>query len=140
MLVRTKTKKQAEEARKIFAHVYCEEERGLSQTLDFYKGLYDMVFLDADKVKTHYKQVADCDINQDGAINSTDVVTIYNRIINGSINKHNGYEYVDMGFPGDNYALWATCNLRALTPECVGDYYAWGENMLLSYSPLSYQD
>lgn len=135
-IVHTKTLKQAEEAKKIFTHVYCEEDKDklekTSLELDYYKRLYEMVFLDADKVKTHYKQVADCDINQDGAINSTDVVTIYNRIINGSINKHNGYEYVDMGLPGDNYALWATCNLRALTPECVGDYYAWGENMLLS--------
>lgn len=133
VIVHTKTLKQAEEARKIFTHVYCEEENGNTDALTYYKGLFNMKVTDDNKVLGHYKVLSDCDVNQDGAINAADVVTIYNRIINGSSNMHNGYEYVDMGFPGDNNVLWATCNIGASTPECVGDYFAWGDNVLLSY-------
>lgn len=44
---------------------------------------------------------------------------------NGSENKINGHEYVDLGLPSG--ILWATCNIGADTPEGYGDYFAWGE-------------
>ncbi len=42
-----------------------------------------------------------------------------------SHNKHNGYEYVDLGLPSG--LKWATCNIGAYSPEEYGNYYAWGE-------------
>ena len=38
---------------------------------------------------------------------------------------YNGHEYVDLGLPSG--LKWASCNVRALTPEEYGDYFAWGE-------------
>ncbi len=43
----------------------------------------------------------------------------------GKHNKHNGYEYVDLGLPSG--VKWATCNIGAYSPEEYGNYYAWGE-------------
>ena len=37
--------------------------------------------------------------------------------------KHNGYEYVDLGLS----VKWATCNVGATSPEDYGDYFSWGE-------------
>jgi hypothetical protein len=36
-----------------------------------------------------------------------------------------GHEYVDLGLPSGTF--WATCNVGAETPECEGNFYAWGE-------------
>ena len=36
---------------------------------------------------------------------------------------HNGHEFVDLGLS----VKWATCNVGAIAPENVGNYYAWGE-------------
>jgi hypothetical protein len=33
--------------------------------------------------------------------------------------------WVDLGLPSGT--LWATCNVGADSPECYGDYFAWGE-------------
>ncbi|MBQ8761591.1 MAG: hypothetical protein IJZ06_09275 [Bacteroidales bacterium] len=41
---------------------------------------------------------------------------------NGEID---GHEYVDLGLPSG--LKWATCNVGADSPECCGDYFAWGE-------------
>lgn len=65
------------------------------------------------------------DVNLDGAVNSADVVTIYNNITNGSNPTMSGEPYVDLGLPSG--ILWATCNLGANTPEGCGDYFAWAE-------------
>ena len=43
-------------------------------------------------------------------------------------NKHNGYEYVDLGLS----VKWATCNVGASSPEDYGDYFAWGETTIKS--------
>lgn len=43
----------------------------------------------------------------------------------GEIGSINGYEYVDLGLPSG--IKWATCNVGAISPYDVGDYYAWGE-------------
>lgn len=39
--------------------------------------------------------------------------------------SYNGHDYVDLGLPSGT--LWATSNVGADTPECVGDIFAWGE-------------
>ena len=36
-----------------------------------------------------------------------------------------GHYFVDLGLPSGT--KWATCNVGADTPECFGDYFAWGE-------------
>ena len=36
-----------------------------------------------------------------------------------------GHYYVDLGLPSG--VKWATCNVRASSPEDYGDYFAWGE-------------
>ena len=48
-------------------------------------------------------------------------------MVSCSDNKHNGYEYVDLGLPSG--VKWATCNIGATSPEEYGDYFAWGEMM-----------
>ncbi len=37
----------------------------------------------------------------------------------------NGHDWVDLGLPSGT--RWATCNVGSTTPECYGDYFAWGE-------------
>lgn len=45
-----------------------------------------------------------------------------------------GYQYVDLGLPSG--IRWATHNVGAASPECYGDYYAWGElNPKNAYTP-----
>ena len=41
----------------------------------------------------------------------------------GGNEKHQGYEYVDLGLS----VKWATCNVGASSPEGYGEYFAWGE-------------
>lgn len=36
-----------------------------------------------------------------------------------------GHDYVDLGLP--SRIMWATCNIGALKPYELGDYFAWGE-------------
>lgn len=54
-------------------------------------------------------------------------ISKYNEEVNDTPNlipnKHNGYEYVDLGLS----VKWATCNVGASKPEDYGDYFAWGE-------------
>lgn len=69
-------------------------------------------------------QAQNGDVNLDGAVNVTDVVTIYNNIINGTeMPTKSGQPYVDLGLPSG--LKWATCNLGATTPEGYGDYFSW---------------
>lgn len=46
----------------------------------------------------------------------------------GGLNDH---DYVDLGLPSGT--LWATCNFGAGSPECFGDYFAWGETETKGY-------
>ena len=64
------------------------------------------------------------DINQDGQINVTDVVSLYNNII-GGVPTYKNHEYVDLGLP--SHTMWATCNAGAYTPTDAGDFFAWYE-------------
>lgn len=76
--------------------------------------------------RLRYNATSQGDVNMDSKVNSTDVVTIYNKIINGTgTTTYDGHEYVDLGLPSGK--LWATCNLGADTPEGYGDYFAWAD-------------
>lgn len=131
VIIRTKTKKQAELARTVFENVYCDEEKDNHTTLTYYKGLFDFQYIENTDLVKHNKKLAGCDVNEDSQVNSADIVTIYNRIIDGAVNTYRGQEYVDMGT--GNGVLWATCNLGATSPEIIGDYFAWGDNGFMSY-------
>jgi len=72
------------------------------------------------------KTVNKADVNGDGSLNATDVVTVYNTIINGvATGTFLSHEYVDLGLPSGK--LWATCDLGAEAPEAYGDLFSWGE-------------
>lgn len=73
-----------------------------------------------------FKQLESADLNGDGMVNATDVVTLYNIIIGGKPNAIQGHEYVDLGLPSGT--LWATCNVGSLVPEGYGDYLSWLES------------
>lgn len=45
-----------------------------------------------------------------------------NQMCSGQIG---GHDYVDLGLP--SRIMWATCNIGALKPYELGDYFAWGE-------------
>ncbi len=82
--------------------------------------------LDAELLAKHYRKTASADVNEDGTVNSADVVSIYNRIAFGSgTPMADGKEYVDLGLPSKT--LWATCNVGASVPESFGDFYAFRE-------------
>ncbi|MBR5983718.1 MAG: S8 family serine peptidase [Bacteroidales bacterium] len=50
----------------------------------------------------------------------------------------NGHEWVDLGLPSGT--LWASSNIGASTPECYGDYFAWGETKIkYIYNPNTYK-
>ncbi|MBR0452858.1 MAG: InlB B-repeat-containing protein [Bacteroidales bacterium] len=57
-------------------------------------------------------------------ITLTEDVTLYAQwaLANG---EENGYGYVDLGLPSGT--KWAIYNVGATSPECYGDYFAWGE-------------
>lgn len=80
-------------------------------------------------VTATYAGISPTDINNDKIINSADVVSVYNYILNGE-NNYNGHAYVDLGLPSGT--LWATCNVGAVVPEAWGDLYCYGENMPFS--------
>lgn len=138
-VVFTNSTEIAAEARKRFSRVYCPEdvektEQDLAKaqkSTDYYNGSRDLYFNEDQNLQTYYKNLQNADVNLDGQLNSADVVMVYNKIIDGQTNSHNNHEYVDLGLPSGT--LWATCNLGATTPEQVGDYFAWGENILVSY-------
>ncbi len=46
-----------------------------------------------------------------------------------SIGEEKGQTWVDLGLPSG--IKWASCNVRATTPENYGNYNAWGENEIL---------
>lgn len=54
--------------------------------------------------------------------NSAPVESISKKEDSDDVQNHN---YVDLGLPSGT--LWATCNVGAITPECYGNYFAWGE-------------
>ena len=59
-----------------------------------------------------------CDVNGDGVVNTSDITSLVNVILNPPT-------CVDLGLPGG--VLWATCNVGAESPEESGLYFAWGE-------------
>lgn len=79
-----------------------------------------------------YKSLNSADVNNDGTTNTADVVSVYNYISDGSsTGSYGDVEYVDLELPSG--IKWATCNLGAQTPESTGDYYAYGEQVGISY-------
>lgn len=90
-----------------------------------------------DKTLTYFKEkysdTSGADVNEDGAVNSADVVTVYNTIINGIRNPQQiaSHTYADLGLPSGT--KWATMNLGAQYPEDMGDYYAYNEKDGYSY-------
>ena len=89
-----------------------------------------------DKTLTYFKEkysdTSGADVNEDGAVNTTDVVTVYNTIINGKNPQQiASYPYADLGLPSGT--KWATMNLGAQYPEDMGDYYAYNEKNGYSY-------
>lgn len=72
------------------------------------------------------------DINEDGAVDISDVVELVNIILNGSNiqsyltcpDDHHPH-LIDLGLPSGT--KWACCNVGAESPEDYGGYYAWGE-------------
>ena len=81
------------------------------------------------------------DANGDGSLDISDVVTIVNRVLEGSPtsyrlcpdNKHP--HLIDLGLPSGT--LWSCCNVDAKTPQDYGGYYAWGETKTKSQYDLS---
>ena len=69
------------------------------------------------------------DINGDGAVDISDVVSLVNLILNGGTTltcpDDNHPHAVDLGLPSGT--KWACCNVDAPTPEGYGGYFAWGE-------------
>ena len=68
------------------------------------------------------------DVNLDGAVNISDVTCIVSYIMKGYWPDDpvtGEHEWVDLGLPSGT--LWATCNIGASSPEEYGDYFAWGE-------------
>ncbi len=69
------------------------------------------------------------DVNGDGAVDISDVVSLVNLILNGGTTltcpDNNHPHAVDLGLPSGT--KWACCNVDAPTPEGYGGYFAWGE-------------
>ena len=77
------------------------------------------------------------DVNQDGAINVTDIACLANKILgvqNPGEEQTPFYlkcpddhhpHMIDLGLPSGT--KWACCNVDADKPEAYGGYYAWGE-------------
>lgn len=96
------------------------------EVVNYYVNRLNILKKDATSLSNHYEKGSDADVNEDGTVNSTDVVSVYNRITNGEPNVINGQKYVDLGLPSG--ILWAACNVGAQSPEGYGDYFAWGES------------
>ena len=78
------------------------------------------------------------DVDQDGAVNISDVTCLIDYLLSGSwpdepVAPPDEHEWVDLGLPSGT--LWATCNIGATAPEEYGDYFAWGET-----EPKDYYD
>lgn len=72
------------------------------------------------------------DVNEDGAVDISDVVALVNIILNGSggqsyLNCPDNHHphMIDLGLPSGT--KWACCNVGATAPQGDGGYYAWGE-------------
>ena len=74
------------------------------------------------------KGIEQGDVNLDGSVNISDVTCIVSYIMKGYWPDEpvtGEHEWVDLGLPSGT--LWATCNIGASSPEEYGDYFAWGE-------------
>ena len=56
-------------------------------------------------------------------VNLEEIGLEYFEIDYSTVSEENGYEYIDLGLS----VKWAICNLGAITPDKLGDFYAWGE-------------
>ena len=71
------------------------------------------------------------DVNGDGSLDISDVVTIVNRVLEGnsvsyqSCPDNHHPHLIDLGLPSGT--LWSCCNVDAKKPQDEGGYYAWGE-------------
>ena len=84
------------------------------------------------------KGVLEGDVDQDGAVNISDVTSLIDYLLKGSWPD-------EPVTPPDTHeyvdlglpsgTLWATCNVGASSPEEYGDYFAWGET-----EPKDYYD
>ena len=75
---------------------------------------------------TGYSQVNRYDVNNDGSVNSADVVAVYNHIIYGMTCPNANHPHaIDLGLPSGT--KWSCCNIGSDLPEQYGGFYAWGE-------------
>ena len=73
-----------------------------------------------------FSQLDRYDVNNDGKVNTADVVSIYNYIIDGfTCPDANHPHAIDLGLPSGTQ--WACCNVGADIPVGYGGLYAWGE-------------
>ena len=91
------------------------------------------------------------DVNNDGSVDISDVVTLVNMILNGTgtgsddnlqayltCPDENHPHLIDLGLPSGT--KWACCNVGAANPEDYGGYFAWGETYEKSvYNEITYQ-
>ena len=84
-------------------------------------------------VTIHAQSVYKGDLNNDGILTITDVMTLVNWILCGVPTQQ-----IDSVCPDDNHphtidlalpsgTLWSCCNIDATAPEMYGGYYSWGE-------------
>lgn len=121
----TATEKNTAEIFESYNKKYVDNNNS-QEALTYYSNRFSLLQKDASNLRSHYDMTSVADVNEDGKVNSTDVVSIYNRIINGKTNIYNGQKYVDLGLPSGT--LWAAYNVGAQSPEGYGDYFAWGES------------
>lgn len=91
----------------------------------YHKDVIQMVSHDKDLVGEHYQHSSKADVDENGKVNSADVVKVYNHIQIGTPNEYNGHQYVNLGLPSG--IMWASCNVGAPVPEALGDYYAYND-------------
>jgi len=132
--------------------VYTTEGKKLGNTMAdkvYYGCIYDKTKLESgiyesekNALLMRYEATSGADVNEDGKVNATDVVAVYNTIINGeevkATNTYAGQKYVDLGLTSGN--LWAECNVGANVREGYGDYFAWGDQKsLMKNSKSTYE-
>lgn len=70
-------------------------------------------------------QVFRYDVNKDGNVNITDVMSVVDYVLHKNNDTEFKGEAVDLGLPSG--LKWASCNVGATKPEESGCFYAWGE-------------
>ena len=96
---------------------------------------------------TSYAQIYQYDVNCDGVVDISDVLSVVDNILGKPCPGYNHTPFLDC--PDDNHphvidlglgVKWACCNVGATTPEEYGTYYSWGETKeKTSYTEENYQ-